>query len=47
MLRASVPNRGGVQIVNWNKYLSILFDLSSNSHLPLDVDNCAEKRGVQ
>ena len=42
-----VPDRAGVQIVNWNQYLSILFDLSSNSHLLLNVDNCAEKRGVQ
>jgi len=31
-----------VQIVNWNHYLSILFDLSSNSHVLLDADNCAE-----
>jgi hypothetical protein len=42
-----VPDRGGVQIVNWNQYLSILFDISSNFHVLLDVDNCAEKRRVQ
>src|ERR1700730_17867509 len=47
-LRSSAAwcGRGGAQSVNWNQYLSILFDLSSNSPLPLDVDNCAEKRGA-
>jgi hypothetical protein len=37
-----VPDRGGVEIVNWNQDLSILFDPSSNSHLLSDGDNCAE-----
>jgi len=39
-----LPDRGGVQIVNWNQHT---FRLFLEFQRLLDVDNCAEKRSKQ